>query len=96
MSKTAVGARELKTRLGTYLRRVQEGHSLIVTERGRPVAELRPVQVEDSSEEARLEELIALGEVTRESKAPLAPFRPVAIEGKALSATIIEDRDDRF
>ena len=40
MRKT-VGSRELKTRLGTYLRQVREGMTLVVTERGLPVAELR-------------------------------------------------------
>jgi hypothetical protein len=31
MERTAVGARELKTRLGAYLRRVREGRTLLVT-----------------------------------------------------------------
>ena len=31
-----VGARELKTRLGTYLHRVQGGATLVITDRGRP------------------------------------------------------------
>lgn len=38
-----VGARELKNRLGRYLRQVQGGETILVTERGRPVAELRPL-----------------------------------------------------
>jgi len=38
-----VGARELKTRLGTYLRQVRRGATLVVTERGEPVAELRRI-----------------------------------------------------
>src|SRR5688572_7896540 len=43
MAITVVGARELKTRLGSYLQRVREGRTLVVTDRGQPVAELRPV-----------------------------------------------------
>jgi prevent-host-death family protein len=43
MPRNVVGARELKTRLGTYLRRVREGNTLLVTDRGEPVAELRPI-----------------------------------------------------
>ena len=41
-----VGARELKTRLGTYLRRVREGRRILVTDRGIAVAELRGVGAE--------------------------------------------------
>ena len=41
MERSVVGARELKTRLGTYLRRVREGRTLLVTDRGEVVAELR-------------------------------------------------------
>lgn len=40
---TTVGARELKNRLGRYLRQVEAGDTILVTERGRPLAELRPL-----------------------------------------------------
>lgn len=43
MARNVVGARELKTRLGTYLQRVREGRTLVVTDRGEPIAELRPL-----------------------------------------------------
>ncbi len=88
----AVGARELKTRLGAYLRQVRRGVTIIVTERGEPVAELRPIRRGEKGEVARLQELVALGVLTRASTAPLAPFRPVRIKGPGLSAAIVEDR----
>jgi prevent-host-death family protein len=94
MKKTAIGSRELKTRLGTYLRQVQKGKTLIVTERGRAVAELKPITVEGDGEESCLNELVALGVLSRKSKAPLAPFKPVA-SGKPLSAAVIENREER-
>lgn len=96
MKKAVVGSRELKTRLGAYLRQVQQGRTVVVTERGRPVAELKPIAVEGTGEEARLAELAALGLVTRSSKAPLARSRPLRIGGKPLSTTILEGREDRF
>lgn len=37
-----VGIRELRQNLSVYLRRVAEGETLEVTERGRPVARLAP------------------------------------------------------
>lgn len=36
-----VGVRDLKNRLSEYLRRVDHGEVILVTDRGRPVAELR-------------------------------------------------------
>ncbi|MGH9323622.1 MAG: type II toxin-antitoxin system Phd/YefM family antitoxin [Vicinamibacteria bacterium] len=40
--KDRAPGRELKTRLGTDLREVREGATIIVTQRGKPVVELRP------------------------------------------------------
>lgn len=95
MVKT-VGARELKMRMGTYLRQVQEGATIVVTERGRPVAELRPISVGTEDEQARLDELAALGMVTRGGRGPLAPWTPVPLAGRPLSETVLEEREDRL
>lgn len=95
MSK-AVGVRELKTRLGSYLREVRRGQTIVVTDRGEPVAELRPIAVVKSGAGAELDRLVALGRLTRPSKAPLAPFRPIRRKGLRLSDAIVEDRRDRF
>jgi prevent-host-death family protein len=90
-----IGARELKTRLGAYLREVREGATLIVTDRGEPVAEIRPFPTAGTTEKARLDELVARGSLTRASRRKLASFRPIRIAGRPLSETIIEDREDR-
>ncbi len=37
-----VGLRELRNRLSQYIRRVRDGQAVVVTDRGRVVAELRP------------------------------------------------------
>ena len=95
MPKHVVGARELKVRLGTYLRRVRHGQRLVVTDRGVPVAELRPVGGEDGVESI-LVELEARGVVTRPTRKALAPFRPIDSRGRPLSTAVVEDRDDRF
>lgn len=42
MKTDRVGVRELRQNLSVYLRRVQAGETLEVTERGRPVAILAP------------------------------------------------------
>ncbi len=91
-----VGARELKTRLGTYLRRVREGSVILVTERGRPVAELRPLPTAASDDEEKLLDLAARGLVTL-GTARLRPFiEPVPVRGGSVATTIVEERDDRF
>lgn len=94
MAKNVVGARELKVRLGTYLRRVREGQTLVVTDRGQPVAELRPI-AGDAGLEAVLARLEGRGVVTRPTRKRLAPFRGVE-SGASLSSAVIEDREDRF
>jgi prevent-host-death family protein len=91
-----VGARELKTRLGRYLRRVRQGETLVVTDRGQPAAELRPIAQATDDTSARLARLMALGLVTQHEARPLRPFRPVSHRGKPVSDAIIEERKDRF
>ena len=93
--RKAVGARELKTRLGGYLRRVRQGMTLVVTDRGEPVAELRPLPGSGSRDEAALARLEASGAVTRGRKAPLAGFRAVRGRGASVAAAVIEGREDR-
>ncbi len=92
MPTNLVGARELKTRLGTYLRRVRQGHTLVITDRGQPVAELRPL---DSGLEAVLAALSASGVVTRPRAHSLRPFRPIKSRGRSAESAVLEDRADR-
>jgi len=93
--RTTVGARELKTRLGTYLRKVRRGATLVVTDRGEPIAELRPLGG-NGSEEAGLAVLAAMGVVTRGEKAKVRAFRAVVSSGPSASEAVIEGREDRF
>jgi len=90
-----VGARELKTRLGTYLNRVRRGERLIVTDRHQPVAELRGVEVTPASRAGRLARLAALGCVTPPSRR-LARFSPIRVAGEPVTDTLLRDREDRF
>ena len=93
--RQSVGSRELKTRLGSYLREVRQGATLVVTDRGEPVAELRPLPLSASKQDAKLAALEAVGILTR-GRAPLRPFRPVRIKGASASQAILEGREDRF
>ena len=95
MAGNVVGSRELKVRLGTYLRQVRQGRTLVVTDRGQPVAELRPMAAARGVE-AALARLEARGVVTRPTRKRLVPFEGVESRGEALSAAVLADRDDRF
>jgi prevent-host-death family protein len=55
---TRVGIRELRQKASQYLRRVEAGETIEVTDRGRPVALLTPIP-----EASRLEQLRAAGDV---------------------------------
>jgi prevent-host-death family protein len=92
--RTSVGSRELKTRLGTYLGHARAGHVVVVTDRGQPVAELRPIGQGDP-EESALARLVARGILTPRRRG-LASFAPVQRSGPSLADAVSEDREDRF
>lgn len=95
MERSVVGARELKTRLGTYLRRVRAGRTVLVTDRGEPIAELRPLQ-KDARVPAALLKLASERAVTLPTRKAMAAFRPIQSRGRALSDVVVEEREDRF
>jgi prevent-host-death family protein len=95
MVHNVVGARELKTRLGTYLQRVREGRTLVVTDRGEPVAELRPLP-SDNSLPSVLLKLSTRGAVTLPTLDVLPAFRPVRNRGASVAEAVQSDREDRF
>ena len=97
MVSSAVGSRELKTRLGSYLQRVREGRTFVVTDRGEPVAELRPIEHSGVSSAAKLARLSAMGTVTRQQSRSLALFKPIRLHKRVSTAQLIsDDREDRF
>lgn len=81
---------EAKARLSALVRRVREGGRVIITVRGEPAAELRPIQQGDPGLPARLARLEERGIVVRQDReADLAPIarRPGALQ------RFLEDRD---
>lgn len=92
MTPGTVDLQELKARLGNYLRAVRSGRTLILTDGGEPIAELRPLQGEFEQKLARLR---ATGRIGGGS-GRLKPFEPIRIPGVSISDAVLEDREDRF
>lgn len=89
-----VGVRELRQNLSVYLRRVLDGEIFEVTDRGRPVALLRPLGAEDDPI-ARLE---AEGRIFRRASGDLLDVKPLPRRkgDRPLSEIVEELREDRF
>lgn len=90
-----VGAREFKNRMGRYLQEIRRGRSLMITDRGRPVAKLVPPDDDTKPEPPglteRLRGLEAQG-LIRLARRPLGKFRAIPSRGKSASQMILEDR----
>lgn len=85
-----VGVRELKNQLSRYLKRVQAGEELIVTERGRTVARIVPAGVSDMQH--TLEPLRRDGHIRWSGGKPHGTGKPPGMRGGTISDLIIEDR----
>jgi prevent-host-death family protein len=58
---TTVGIKEMKSRLGEYVRRAGRGETILVTDRGKVVARLTPPEADDSKNADIIERLEADG-----------------------------------
>jgi len=87
-----VGIREMRDGFSSFIDRVRNGERIILTDRGRDLAVIRPVR-SDESDEAWLERLEAEDIVEATGRwEPLEPRTPVKVRGKPLSRIVIEER----
>lgn len=87
----AVGVAELRQNLSRYLRRVERGERLLITDRNRPVAELGP----PPSTGTELDRLIAEGRVSRPVRRRLPDSLQLDGDPYALSRALDEIRGER-
>lgn len=98
MAETSVGVRELKDHLSEYLRRVRAGESIVITDRGQPIARLTPGAASEAAVPGAMREkllrLVAAGKLrwSGERYTPEEPIR--AKPGFSLSELILEDREE--
>ena len=89
--QVTVGIRELKAQLSQYVREVKSGKTVIITEHGKPVGRIVPVEV---SLEEKIQELIESGFVVWNGQ-KLMPTTPVAKNKgkKTVAEMVLEDRE---
>jgi prevent-host-death family protein len=86
-----VGIRELKANLSRHLKRVRSGTRLVVTERGRAIASIQPIEARQDVDWAHA--LVAAGRAHWSGGKPAGATPPVRIRtGKTVSDAVIEDR----
>ncbi len=85
-----VGIRELKTHLSRHLKRVRSGTRLLVTERGRSIATVSPVEAPVDVDWAH--QLVAEGRAHWNGGKPTGAKRPAKIAGRTASSIVLEDR----
>ena len=86
-----VGVRELRQNLSVYLRRVKDGETLEVTERGQTVARLTPLPPKTLSP---LQVLIAEGRASPSTRSFRDLPPPLELPGRPLSDILQEMRDE--
>ena len=91
-----IGIRELKAKLSECVRRAADGECIIVTDRGRPVAQLTALDDSTLDDLARIEQGVAEGWITpAKRRGGLGPIRPIASRsGLTIAEIFDEDRGD--
>lgn len=85
-----VGIRELKNSLSRHLKRVRSGVQLVVTERGRSIAMISPIERRAHTDWA--DSLVAAGRAHWNGAKPTGSRRPVQAAGRSVSAVVLEQR----
>ena len=89
-----LGLREANQQFSKAIKAVKAGQEVVLTERGKPIAVIKPLPEMDEAE-AALHRVEAAGLLRRATKrGPMPPFRPRRIKGPPLSQTIREERDE--
>jgi prevent-host-death family protein len=91
MKERQVGLRELKTQLSAVMRRVKAGESILVTEHGRVIGQILPVQPTAAE---RLQAMADTGQIAWNGQG-LRSHQPRVVNrgDRLLSDLIVEDRE---
>ncbi len=92
-----IGLREANQHFSRAIKAVRAGKEVVLTERGRPIAVIKPIKTENA-QDAALQAMAHEGLITlpsRKGTMPAPRWRGVKVKGTPLSQTIIDDREDR-
>lgn len=84
---------ETKAKLSAIIRRVREGHRVLVTLHGEAVAEIRPVEASAEGLDRRLEQFAERGILVRPERHDRTPLR-VGAPRKGALARFMSDRNE--
>lgn len=87
---TTTGIRHLKAKLSAYLKEVQKGNSIVITDHGKKVAQIIPI-VSDPHWE-KVQGLVQKGLLHWSGGKPLGSRTRLSMKGRPLSETLLEDR----
>jgi prevent-host-death family protein len=93
-----LGLRQANQHFSKAIKAVRAGKEVVLTDRGRPIAVIKPIREADT-QEAVLQAMADEGLITlpaRKGPMPAPRWKPAKIKGKSLSQTILDDREDRF
>ncbi len=92
-----LGLREANQHFARTMKAVRSGQEVVLTDRGRPIAVIKPIKDEDSGQAVALRAMAEEGLITlpdRNGPMPALRWRPVKVKGAPVSRTIIDDRED--
>lgn len=91
------GVRELRLHLSRYLKEVKDGEPILITERGREIAQILPLRSREDQKEIKIQSTI--GNLAKKGLIQLPPRqklggppRRIKIPGTSFSDAVIEDR----
>jgi len=95
MQNIQIGIREAKIHLSKFLKMVQQGNEVILTDRGRPVGKIVPIKTKDLPISARIKNLEDLGllEVISGHYKKKLPS-PIPVPDNIAQAFLGEDREN--
>ncbi|MDL1941363.1 type II toxin-antitoxin system prevent-host-death family antitoxin [Chloroflexi bacterium CFX2] len=86
MAQYTIGVRDLKAHLSSYLEKVQNGHTIIITSHGKPIAQLTPTREELMD---RVKALQAAGLVAWSGKKPIIKMPKLVNKSDTLMSDLV-------
>jgi prevent-host-death family protein len=92
-----MGLREANQRFSKVMKAVKQGKEVVLTERGKPIAVIKPLEPNKDQEALirRLEAEGLLRPALKRRPMPKPTWKAIRVKGKSMSQTVSEERDER-